>query len=587
LTTVSFFETAFGGFARPGSSTDLTTNVTRFASVELIRHLKPLSEGFLPPELLGGLLHEIEHHTCFVSPVGSALFLLKMRLLRDAVAVTEGDEARLPNFISDYLTYTAAIEVLRPVAEGIALFTELDAWSLEHLQGCDSLAIAQFFCRRVITDTNYGDSANAFRWFIQLSRQLEENFEAKASLLAMSLKHELSFYLLGYLMIKTLWRAHHSRTKRTSDGSQFIAYLTAYFYWDLGIVSCLLDQSQPSASGRANRVLGRVVERYQQLIRADTDKLVEAFRTGTLEAATDEPLPRLANSSGIREDDLPAFRGILQSSDDVQSGRKRFMRLHDEVMQTHHVGKDQTLASAISTLAESIFAQRQYLCLGADAVQVEVDETGSVRAFQNTILRARGKALAGTRPGKEDGWIEVHLIKLPPQLVLTIYRGSQIVLSNVEDRGPYEWRSQFLAKPPENLTQRALQELEASASFLVGKLEAKGSLVDSGAHWLADVAKDKLQREALLPFSSRSQDLANEIESWGLWNILERDADFLRAYAKVSLLTQTFTQKSEVRDILRADGVDLDAVLARVRASEQRWKCELVLQTDDVVMCLL
>jgi hypothetical protein len=419
MTTSRF---TFNNFGRAQSSTDFLTNITIFGQLDQRQHFKPLNEGKIPPELLASFLHEVTHHICFSSPVGSALFLLRMRILRDAPEILSGNNERLQTFISDYMTFSAVAEVLRPIAEGIALFAEMDAWPIERVEAFDGFAMARLFSLGILDAVQDSDRVNTFHWLLQLSRQLDDNVEAKASLLTMPIGSDRGFYLLGYLMIKTAWRAHHARTMRTSDGDQFLSYAAAYFYWDLGLVSLLLDEEERSVSGRIRQVLSHIEQRFRQFIRTNTDKLVLAFHEEILNEAKKEPLPKFPTTNTFQPEHLPAFPHLLQSVQDVQLGRDRFAKLWREVFDGFKTA-DGTPRSAIAKFTDYVLGRRQYINLSSIAARVDVDGSGHVRAYEGTTVRAGGKALEGIEPGTEDGSIDISVIKYPPQLIITIYRG--------------------------------------------------------------------------------------------------------------------------------------------------------------------
>ena len=67
------------------------------------------------------VLHEAVHHWCFDTPVGVGLGLLRQQLVEGAL----GGEA-LEHSAALYIRYVAAIEAIRPIVEGIALFAEFD-----------------------------------------------------------------------------------------------------------------------------------------------------------------------------------------------------------------------------------------------------------------------------------------------------------------------------------------------------------------------------------------------------------------------------------------------------------------------------
>jgi hypothetical protein len=113
------------------SWTDLITNMTQLSAVRVDQDFDALMGwGSLPPQLLPGFLHELTHHWCFLSPVGFALATLQLRARRSGVLLSSGhgDRDELSNrLFADLARYETVSTMLRPLAEGLALFAEFDA----------------------------------------------------------------------------------------------------------------------------------------------------------------------------------------------------------------------------------------------------------------------------------------------------------------------------------------------------------------------------------------------------------------------------------------------------------------------------
>jgi hypothetical protein len=237
-------------------------------------------------------------------------------------------------------------------------------------------------------------------------------------------------------------------------------------------------------------------------------------------------------------------------------------------------------------LSHLILAQRQYLCLGSSRARVTVDNNGRADAVdEDGTRRAGGKILEGVEPGTDDGWIEVHLLRIPPQVVISIFRGKQMVTSSLRHEGPYDFRPQFFAKLPEEFTTQVLRELEQHVVTLADSLEAGGKLVNSGARIFGEVTRDRLTTLALLPFTHSSAATGEAIKATGFWQIFGHDADFVRKYARVSLLAQTLVPKSEARDLAGLSESEMTTFLERVHALEAQWNCELIIDQEDAIMC--
>src|SRR5437667_214835 len=110
------------------SFTDPVTNWTLISGVDLDRHLAGMMQaGRYPIDFL----HELVHHWCFHTPVGLALALLQLRARRRAVLLAGEQDNHLGfdtwDVLDDTVRYETAITLMRPLAEGLALYAEFDA----------------------------------------------------------------------------------------------------------------------------------------------------------------------------------------------------------------------------------------------------------------------------------------------------------------------------------------------------------------------------------------------------------------------------------------------------------------------------
>src|SRR5262249_38516187 len=83
--------------------------------------------GGFPPDCLPQFLHELVHHWCFLSVVGSGLACLETRArLSMLEPLTAGKPEREKLALEDVTRYETDRDFFRPLAEGLALFAEYD-----------------------------------------------------------------------------------------------------------------------------------------------------------------------------------------------------------------------------------------------------------------------------------------------------------------------------------------------------------------------------------------------------------------------------------------------------------------------------
>jgi hypothetical protein len=100
---------------------DLISNTVVLEEIDFAKHYAKIFSQSLLQHALGPALHELTHHWCFDSPVGSTLALLK---LESNHAIFTGRSQR--DVFDPFARLRIATQILRPIAEGLALFAELD-----------------------------------------------------------------------------------------------------------------------------------------------------------------------------------------------------------------------------------------------------------------------------------------------------------------------------------------------------------------------------------------------------------------------------------------------------------------------------
>ncbi len=277
------------------SVTDPVTNWVLIAGVEIDRDLaNMLQAGRYPNKYLGDFLHELMHHWCFLSPVGTALSLLQMRARRNAllhiIETSEYPNNDLDKIAEDTLRYEAAIGVLRPLAEGLALFADFDAFpgNSEIMSIIMSLTLVHFTDWRGTSNSN--TRLNLLRERLFSHRLSNFTRERKANLYVQPLSAEGGGYLLGYLFVKNLMYLlqNQSNSHKLFDSDFYMTFLRSFIYEDYGLVAMLLDkekQLNPFTMDKQEPVQATfqyLVDRFTQLQKFTTDKILAQFENAVL-----------------------------------------------------------------------------------------------------------------------------------------------------------------------------------------------------------------------------------------------------------------------------------------------------------------
>jgi hypothetical protein len=152
-------------------------------------------------------LHEATHSWCATSPVGNALAILNGRARQLAIAFLANPQSSSlkERLESALLRYDALTTVLRPVAEGLALASELDAKAPTMGARLYSAPMdwAATLAGHGIPEAIRSDFLNSK---LTKSRWSDEFIRKRADLLASTFDVAEGGYLLGYMSVKALFR---------------------------------------------------------------------------------------------------------------------------------------------------------------------------------------------------------------------------------------------------------------------------------------------------------------------------------------------------------------------------------------------
>jgi len=546
------------------SSTDIYSNHTILSDLQLRLHLKPINDGEMPPELVPTFIHELTHHWCFASPVGTALFVTKSKALLEASLLCYGLGGREETLENALLTYDASIAMLRPYAEGLALFAEYDAWSLTPLYLSPPLGYIAIFSHAVFERVKDVDPANVARLHLILSRTLPEARNKKADLLVQSLAGP---YLPGYLTIKNVWRAHLSKAGRTVDSDKFLSFMRSYIYNDFGLVSLLLDNSI-GIDAKIERIGKYIPERLLQLFDVDLLELINTYEKHCLDSS-----PKLSRLISLSIEDMKLVDGILQEPESARLGQERLVNAIRDLLKpdTQNHWDDGYLANGMSKIWSTLFAQRHYICIGSTPVIVKLDQSGRVYAYDlDGSLMSGGPALPGVMPGDGPGILDVHLVPISGTLVLNIARKGETVLSNITEDGPYNLKKQFIGKLDRDFILNVDKMLQGNLNAILKKSEPMRLHHNNVLYQVKRGTERLYTYIASLPFGgSEAKAVKEKLCQTGFWDVFERDSDLIRQIAYLSILTSTLVPNDEPRDILANEGIDYENLRRRISKIEK------------------
>jgi hypothetical protein len=238
----------FCSFSDSRSWTNPITNLSTVSRAHTASVLRQLLTDYLvalPDDVFPPLIHEACHHSFFATSAFSAL--ANLRLTASANLLSEKN-ATLG--VKQMKVYKNAMTILRPLAEGAAMFAECDVKS-SLTSPLTSLALGS------VMDLlgAYGELQDLHR-LLTSARITREMLDRKVNLLTSPIHSSGGGYAMGYLALKCLWL--HATGKSESDltwdeSDRWLRYVKKFFLEDPGLLMALLD-----LSGSVNKVTSRI-----------------------------------------------------------------------------------------------------------------------------------------------------------------------------------------------------------------------------------------------------------------------------------------------------------------------------------------
>ena len=257
-----------------GSWTDAVTNRTVLSGLYVDRYVQWLGDRKTTIDpVVPTFLHEVTHHWTFDSLVGGAIALLVLQAKRHAFA-TRCETYEQQYYVFDCLMRaTVASTILRPLAEGLALFAEYDAVPKESPQISTTL-LAAISCFGLPLRV---DDDRLFPWkaTLQLIRRRPEFCARKASVLQRPFSCE-DAYLPGYMALKSLWTTAVRRSNRFSDTDLYLSFVRRFFLEDPRFVSAILDPSVREVQAAA-QIVDYFIRRSNEFLTSDVKQALDEW----------------------------------------------------------------------------------------------------------------------------------------------------------------------------------------------------------------------------------------------------------------------------------------------------------------------
>jgi hypothetical protein len=593
------------------SFVDPVSNLTVLSSIDLTRDIVNLIQLKFPEMALPAFLHEITHHWCFLSPVGSVLSLLSLRAYRSAILIAASQSKEVADilrysmgeiqisppfqgysvadFQKDMIRYETALNILRPLAEGMALFAEYDATPDLSAEGVallggeeasydevsDIISIPMewaviCFSRNQASDKEI-EHLILERFLMLLYRmRLSENFSTKRdSLLVRPLAYKDGGYLPGYLTVKNLWNAGRQYCKKLTDSDLFLTYIRNYFYNDFGFVAAILEPDI-ELSWIADSITWYFRKRVENFLNSDLSLEISLFE----------------EKSKRKSELYEQIEGIAVDHALSLIGRKRFKKLLSEINDTEASSNE--LDTILCTRSMWMFAQREIMCIGSFAVDVNVNENRYVQATVNGKLIYSAPALKDVSIGKGKGSLEINLSHAGHFIAMSVSREgyvvSNIFLGDVTEQVRQQFENYLIDCPRQDSEAQIDKDMIDTASetdHLQGNINyiremflyAHNELYKQWATW--HVAEDC------------RKNCIEKMEEEGFWGLFEQNSDAIRGLAILGLTTSFRMDKDRVKKVFSAQNLDFEATVASIRSFENKSQFRCLVEREDEIFCLV
>jgi hypothetical protein len=354
------------------SWTDSATNTTLISKMQLEQCMRRLLvNGKTPSYYRPVFLHEAMHHWCFLSPVGSTLAYLKLRASEHAARIplsSQSTDAE-SDLLEDLIRYRVTSELMRPLAEGLALFAQYDAmpsFSPVLSKPMDWLTVLFGLDEDFVSTAS--DPAEQITdkilYLLSDARLDEQAIESKMGLLVKKLQPSVDSYLSGYLFVKNLYRFAVSQCRRFMDTDLFLAFLRAFFYDDLGLVAALLDPETREVD-TTNAISLAFQDRIEQFFTADLAAKVARF---------EEKISRLEET----ETDFYDKFNIFNDTKISRIGRERLRALKNMVDAEPVLSSNEYPWTYLHELQKDVLLRRYFMRVGSLQVSVSSKDSGEM-----------------------------------------------------------------------------------------------------------------------------------------------------------------------------------------------------------------
>jgi len=528
--------------------------------------------GKFPQSCLPSFLHEGVHHWCFQSPVGSTLALLQLRARRRAISWALESEGDLFDVVEDLIRYETALALMRPLAEGLALFAEFDVTPRRDSSLISLPMLWMYFCFTTQSKDELRNESGFSLYKLLHDVRLSQHYcQRKSNVLIQPVSCEHGGYLLGYMTVKNLWAYATSQCARFTDIELFLIYLRSFFYDDFGFVATLLSP-QTAEIDSANAIASYFQERFMAFAQADFEADISMFESKVSKYKL-----------GHRSDKLPRLNTDLGL---YKLGQERLKQSVAELK--NKKGKYKSIGDRLRLSDSWTLAQRDIMCIGSLDVSVRLPRQGWVVVSRNEQHILSGPALEGAPVGEGDGSLDFYISPAGGYRAVIVSLDQRIVslqLLGTEDRAVQKQFKDYITNRAkvDATNEESRQLLEAITSNHVSSI-----LLNHVREFNQEAPDQIYLQKALLHVPpqqlTRYFDMMKED---GLLPILNNETSLVKALAMIGLSTSLGLPRDHILNMLSMNGMDGQSTISELHRFGDKHNIPLILDEVEVLICLV
>jgi hypothetical protein len=545
---------------------DMISNQTAIADFTIRDHVNAMrSNGNFPLAGLPAFLHECTHHWCFESAVGLSLALTWLRTLTDFIVWSKDDvgaQDTLHSGRSRLFRYELISSLLRPILEGLALFSEFDAYP-----GNSKFTSTPLMWAWILYSESGKDFQTEVQRILMASRLAPSTADRKVNVLAKAFSvSDTDGYLAGYLSVKTTSIIICEASSKFIDSDFFLAYMKEYFFEDPGLVSIILTDADDEWKW-AEGVINYFHTRIKALVAEVDENTLDDFERSCSNPNRKEAKTRLDDEFVLEGEffQSPLFKDVSAT----ESARKQLRTMLADVLKP--INKDGF--EWLQNSSRALLIRRHLMCLGSYPTRVTINESHRVAIYDNEGPILGGPSEPGFEPQEGDGVLDFYVSPGRFFRVYAVSLGASLVLLHP-------------VSEPDEVAERQLSISLLSSEVVRRVIDAARTFLDKNEF------RDPQHLSLRIVFSGAVQELyetwstvivkrdslattKNALRADGLWTITGGSLERLRALASIGLCQSVGWSEENTAQLLKERGIDYAAMLKSLSRSASEWGVSL------------